>query len=121
MSDARIKAVIRLENNENLIAIKIKTSPVNSINRWPTSHEIIERTFITGSTNIYKSRIDSNNIHLSIIHPYFLILFYFHYNWKSIPENIFLFLLFFSFPLPSIFSLSMNRIICHVRETKFPT
>lgn len=61
MSDARIKAVIRSENNENLIAIKIKTSPVNSINRWPASHEIIERTFITGSTNIYKSRIDSNN------------------------------------------------------------
>lgn len=102
MPDARIKAVIRLENNENLIAIKIKTrqgSPVNSINRWPASHEIIERTFITGSTNIYKSLIDSNNIHLSIIHPYFLILFYFPLQLEINSGEYFPFSALFSPPL----------------------
>lgn len=52
MSNARVKAITRFENNENLIAIKIKTRqtlPANSINRPPASFEIIERTFITGS------------------------------------------------------------------------
>ena len=56
MSNARIKAVIRFENNENLIAIKIKTRqtlPVNSINpspsfarnNWTNVYHRFERTF----------------------------------------------------------------------------
>lgn len=55
ISNATIKAVIRFENNENLIAIKIKTRqtlPVNSINpsasfvrNWTNVYHRFERTF----------------------------------------------------------------------------